>query len=405
MVEVTIRGFQAVEDVALVVEGFTALVGRSNIGKSAIVRAIKCALTNASGTDFVRHGARCSRRIRGTKKCRCQCSVWIRTSGLDLLWEKGDEINQYTINGQIYNKPDRGTPSFLQADFSPVKVGDEKLLLQVADQFDPIFLLNKSGTVVADVLSDVAMLDDINAATSLAEKDRREAVSTSKVREKDLIATRDRLEFYATLDEPLARVSGVEKQYRSLQDSTKEVQNLSDLCLRLQALASVVRGLKPVESVTIPEVDSVVAEMEGLTRLVGFEVAFSNRLVLVQSLDGVDLIEVPAVNLLEDSGRSLIDLENWVTVAQDFKARVVKWKAVEAVVEPSFDLAQAAQDLTSLWRMATQHDGLATEVTDLESSLEDIEKSETQVMSEWEVLGVCPTCSQSLRVGGHAAHA
>lgn len=404
MIQVSVRGFQAVEDVSFEIEGFTALVGRSNIGKSAIVRAIKCALTNASGTDFVRHGERCSRKIRGTKKCRCQCSVWIRTPGLDLLWEKGDETNQYTVNGQVYNRVDRGTPTFLQPDFSPVKVGDEKLLLQVADQFEPIFLLNRPGTVVADVLSDVAMLDDINAATSLAEKDRREAVSTHKVRENDLVEAKRLLEAYTGLDEPVSSVAQVERAYKLLSRSVQEVRSLELLLERLQALAAVVRGLKPVDQLGVPDLDVVMGHVGTYQRLVAFDDSFRDRSVIVSSLGAVDHIEIPeAENLVRDA-QLLASLEAWVATIQDFKAKVERWRAVESVAEPQYDLDQASTTLTALWRMDALYEELTTEVSALESSLAQSEAVEAEVLAEWDVLGVCPTCSQSLRAKEHVAH-
>ena len=64
MTEVEVRNFQSVEHAVFRIEGFTALVGRSNIGKSALVRAVKAALTGATGTDFVRHGGLCARRLK-----------------------------------------------------------------------------------------------------------------------------------------------------------------------------------------------------------------------------------------------------------------------------------------------------------------------------------------------------
>src|SRR5277367_3768831 len=154
--EVEVTNFQSIEHAKFVIEGYTALVGRSNIGKSAIVRAVKAALTGASGTSFVRHGPNCARRLKDAKKCQCKATVRIKREGFDLLWEKGDSDNRYTFNGQVNDSVGQGTPTFLQAGFAPIKIGDDKELLQVADQFDPIFLLNKTGGAVADVLSDVA---------------------------------------------------------------------------------------------------------------------------------------------------------------------------------------------------------------------------------------------------------
>ena len=101
MIEVEIQNFQSIDKVAFKIEGFTVLVGRSNIGKSALIRAIHCALTGASGTDFVRHGLDCERRIKGNKKCKCKSTVLFKTPSLHLIWEKGDADNQYNCESKL----------------------------------------------------------------------------------------------------------------------------------------------------------------------------------------------------------------------------------------------------------------------------------------------------------------
>src|SRR5580700_10412737 len=127
MFEVEIRNFQSIEHISIRIDGFTALVGKSDIGKRAIVRAVRAALTGATGTSFVRHGVACHRRIRGSKTCECYCSVHMSTEGFDLTWEKGDKRNLYVFNGQDYGVPNRGTPDFLERpkllkDFGLVKI-------------------------------------------------------------------------------------------------------------------------------------------------------------------------------------------------------------------------------------------------------------------------------------------
>jgi predicted ATP-dependent endonuclease of OLD family len=61
MIEIEVNDFQSISHTAVTIDKFSVIVGRSNIGKSALVRAIQCALTGAVGTDFVRHGATCDR--------------------------------------------------------------------------------------------------------------------------------------------------------------------------------------------------------------------------------------------------------------------------------------------------------------------------------------------------------
>mgnify|MGYP001228451488 CR=1 FL=1 len=113
MIEVEVRDFQSIEHATIKIDGFTALVGRSNIGKSAFVRAVQACVTGAPVGAYVRHNALCPRKTRKAKECRCQCSVHIRAEQFDLLWEKGDFINRYTFNGTVYDKANQGTPDFL----------------------------------------------------------------------------------------------------------------------------------------------------------------------------------------------------------------------------------------------------------------------------------------------------
>lgn len=123
MLDVEIRNFQSIEHVHVVIDGFTTLVGRSNLGKSAIVRAIKAALTGAPEETSVRHGPKCEREVKGTKSCKCYCSVHIKTEGFDLLWEKGGDKNEYVFNGAKKTAVGKGTPDFLDESFGVVKSG------------------------------------------------------------------------------------------------------------------------------------------------------------------------------------------------------------------------------------------------------------------------------------------
>ena len=65
-------------------EGFATIVGKNFIGKSATLRAINAALTNRSGTDFIRWGEKV-------------CEVRIITRDYDILWHKESGNNYYKI--------------------------------------------------------------------------------------------------------------------------------------------------------------------------------------------------------------------------------------------------------------------------------------------------------------------
>lgn len=442
MLEVEIQGFQSIEKVAFKIDGFTVLVGRSNIGKSAVVRAVQAALTNALGTDFVRHGEHCSRRIRGTKKCRCQCSVHIQTEGMDLFWEKGDEVNRYTYNGEVYSKVDRGIPDFLLKDFSLVKVGDKKQLVQVAEQFDPIFLLNQSGTVVADVLSDVAKLDDINAAMTEVERDRREAVSTLKVREKDILELQLGLLLYEGSKEPIARAKLVGEVFDGIQVKVRETLKVEQFHTKLQELAYGIRALQPVDAVTIPDPEPVEASEKGLDVILEYEVDLTEKTAAVADLEPVEGLPEPETGALKAVEKKLGQIEDWLAQIGIFKTLLLGWKEIENTTEPSEiplqeihtllqltlfanqyemlvsateelevveltegpgESVQGVDNLLELASFTEKHQELSTVVTKLTGDLTEVEGQEVTVLGEWSDLGLCPTCSQSLSEG-HTLH-
>ena len=335
MVEIEIRGFQSIEHVNLKVEGFTALVGRTNIGKSAIVRAIRAALTNSLGTAFVRHGAACLRRTKGTKTCKCESYVRIKTPDFDLAWRKGDAVNQYQWNGVDKTVPGRGAPDFLAPHFSPVKLGEKSQMLQIADQFFPIFLLDESGGTVANVLSDVARLDAINVAMKHVERDRKEGVTLRKVREKDIVDLEDQLGSYTGLDPTLDKVAAVSAQYGVL--LTKQARHSEAVSLhgRLSDLATHLRALDGVDKVALPDLSPVARQARAASMVTGLTARFLDVARAYKSLEGSSRIEVPDHRQLVGTGRAVRNLSRLATAYTERFRVVSELDGVEELSVPS----------------------------------------------------------------------
>ena len=47
--KVNIKNYQSIKDVSFEVDGFTVIIGKNNIGKSAIIRALEAPLANQAG--------------------------------------------------------------------------------------------------------------------------------------------------------------------------------------------------------------------------------------------------------------------------------------------------------------------------------------------------------------------
>lgn len=449
MIEVEIRNFQSIAQASLKIEGYTVVTGRSNIGKSAIVRALSCALTGERGTDFVRHDPdSCPRILRGVKKCSCFSSVSLKfPDGSKVLWEKGDSVNQYTtwVNGEksVYSKVGLSPelPPMLQG-FSEVKVGDDKSLLQVADQWHPIFLLNHSGNVVADVLSDVAQLDDINTAMRMVTKDRKEAKSTRKVREKDIQTLEKDLQKYTGLDVTVEKAQGLAALQRSVQGVSHRLAAIEGYIVRATTTQGDLHQIKQALEPSLPEGDlqEYWARVSRVGRwYVNFSSASqtiasaeralaqpipdfqevesaSNRLATVsklhkdlatklpvyKALSGVSGLTLPDVESLRSKADLLKAVCGWTDRLYEIKQAVSTQRSLEQLAledRPLADARSLASRLETLDKLASLLTELDSTIAATSSELDIAEKEESDILAEFEALGACPSCSQPISPG------
>jgi chromosome segregation ATPase len=443
MITIEVKGFQSAEDLKFSIDGFTAIVGRSNIGKSALVRALKCALTNSEGVSFVRHGPNCARTLRGVKTCKCFASVHIVTEGFDLLWEKGDAVNRYFFNGEKYDHPGKGLPEFLATNgLAPVKVGDAFKSIQISDQFYPIFLLDQSGGIVAETISDVSRLERINKATKLVEKDRRDVQATKKLREADVDKLRIRLCTYDGLDTALQRVDAVGHQFEAIEAQEGKLGTIKGYILKLQTLVVRVRDLKNVESVEVPTIEAIdrlgpkvdqlskfsdeytrreanvtglkwvedledkVPEIEPISSLGSklgdlsrFATEHARRLAEVSKLEWIEALEdkVPDIKELKGASDKVTLLSSWITRLKSIKERYLAVDtAIKAQVPDLETLQQLQSKLANLDQLISRSKSLQDSISSLEGELAQVENEETSLEGEISSLGVCPTCVRPL---------
>lgn len=404
MIEVEVENFQSIRHISFQIDRFTALVGRSDIGKSAIARAIRCALTGAAGTGFVRHGPSCERRTKGNKKCKCQSTVTLKMGCFELKWEKGDSVNQYTLTrpGEepvLYTAVDRGTPDFLKPEFEPVKVGGSNKLIQVSEQFSPIFLLDQSGPAVADVLSDVARLDSINDAMALVLKDRKAATSRRKVREQDVTDLQQVLEGYQGLDEATAKVDAAEQTHKAIQAAQDALQSLDEYLEGLGALVPEIKALGAATAPETPDLDPVLDEARSYDQVTRFLDEISERAPVVRKLRGIEKVKLPDLDALVAKGDELDQVAEWLDQVLTLRDSFMALKGVVDV--PDLGELPGTGSLDQLGGFAERLARVSSEIDTLTNRLGMAESEEQAVLDEYRDLGVCPTCSQQIDAPEH----
>ncbi len=234
------KNFQSLKDVTLPVEGLTVVVGDSNTGKSALLRAVSSVLFNRSGGYFVRRG-----------EAMAEVALTGLPGGLDVAWEKGKKPGVYTVNGDRFEKVGKGTPAPVEALYHDVELPDASLRPQLAAQQDGLFLLHETGSVMVDALAAASQLDLYGDAIRLCVDD----VRTAKTRVKMLTEQVDALagvedvctmaDAWVAAVEPLAaRLQEVEALKGRVQEAIKLVE------VRAQALTVPAPGPLPALPVT-----------------------------------------------------------------------------------------------------------------------------------------------------------
>jgi hypothetical protein len=394
--QVEICNFQAIAQSKLILSGFTSLVGRSNIGKSSVVRAIKYALTGATGTAFVRHGDSCLKKKKSGKNCKCFSSVHLVSEGFDLLWEKGDAINRYTFNGQIYDRAERGTPDFLTDLFSPVKVGTQSQMLQVSDQLKPIFLLDQTGGVIAEVLSDVANLDRINVAMKLVERDRRDLTSQRKVRDTDIKEVAASLGLYIGFDEVSGQVQSLSKDLVQLDQQGLSLVSLENYLSTLGVAERALEGLSFVEDLTCFDPQDLSRALASILLVLSYMGKARSRYQEVQSLGGVGDLSTVEPYGVQDAFVSHQRLSKWNLSLEKHRTLFESSKLLSQVTLEAFLPQEPLKCLNDLVGFSRRYETLNKELASMEDILLSLEVLQEKLQLEIDSLGVCMTCLKPL---------
>ena len=199
--QVTVKNFQSLEDITLKFGQFTVITGPTNSGKSAFIRAVKAAVTNRSGDDFIRHG------VNSTE-------VEISTGESVVKWIKGKKKSGvYDIDGEIIEKTGRAVPDRVTESLSifPLQAEGTEIWPQIDSQFDSPLLLSIPASQTARIISKLINLDPVLNAQVLCSRDLKSKEQEIK-------------NLKATIDENREKLSSMEW----IEETSEEWDRLSD---------------------------------------------------------------------------------------------------------------------------------------------------------------------------------
>lgn len=227
--EVEIFNYKTIKHVKFTIDGYTLLLGKNFIGKSALITAIMSALVNRQGEGFIRNGERYT-------------EVRIRHGKYHIVWHKEKGNNYYVVSdGKNVNeykkmKKNEVPPEINKMGFGSIEVSGEKTLLWYARQMEVLFLIDRPKTdYTTDIIASITNLDTVYKAQDLAKKDLRAAKAKLKIRSNDLIDAKREYSKYEGL-----------KDFEELEERKEEI--LEDIGVLEEDIDFIRKSIIAVES-------------------------------------------------------------------------------------------------------------------------------------------------------------
>jgi exonuclease SbcC len=204
--------------------GLTALTGPNNVGKSAVVEALRCLAQNPAPRHVIRHGAKEARvTLELDDGCRV---VWIRkkaSAGYE-LWRPGAEAPEEFWKLGRGGVPDEIRDA-LRLDLVELE-GRDPVDVHLGDQREPVFLLNLPPAAAAGFFAASSESAHLLAMQDLLKRRMADA-------KRDQAQARDRL---AAAAADLGRLAGLPDLHLALESARDQEAAVKQAEARIPAL-------------------------------------------------------------------------------------------------------------------------------------------------------------------------
>lgn len=254
--------------------GVNVIVGASDQGKSAIVRAIRWLFFNEPrGSDFVRVGS--------TGPCRVEAEL---DDGTMIVRERSGTRNVYELylpTGEKRHFEGFGTEipvEILKAHgIRKVSLDDQlEVALSLSSQLEAPFLLTQPGSVRAKAIGRISGVHVLDLAIKLAAREQSSVEDASAQIESDLEKIRLEMENYRDLPEEEARIERLNDLLKRLKDlranvntiiqSKRELAEVTEQMSQSAAVIAATARVKDCSSILL-EIGSVLSRLKGLKAL------------------------------------------------------------------------------------------------------------------------------------------
>lgn len=206
-------------------EGVNVIIGPSDSGKTAVIRALKWIFFNEpSGTDIIKKGEDSAKVtlklntgfkiIRGRSKSKNYYEIISPENETQRFEGFGVNVPQEIINLTGINK---------------IYLGNMKKYLNIAEQLESPFLITDSPSIKANALGKLAGVDIIDKALGNLSKDMYEINSARKSIENEIRDQKDILKNFEYLKDDKIKIERLEYLFNQVDEYKTKLNTLNDL--------------------------------------------------------------------------------------------------------------------------------------------------------------------------------
>ena len=307
---ITIQNFQSHSKTRVDFDpGITTIIGPSDVGKSAIIRALKWVCTNEPGGDaYIKHGAK-------------GCTVRVSCGGHVITRKRGGTVNEYHIDDQEYKAFGRGVPE-------PVtKLLNLGPVCWQGQHDSPYWFTETAGEVSRQLNSivNLGIIDDVLAGVAAA---CRYKETKLEVAEEALTTAKKEHTGMEWVDAFVEAVEGVEGLAATATEKRAQfalVSELSEKAANLRDTAEKARGVHRIGQKAVVLGDAAYALREKVSNLAGV-VSKAKRCKVEAAIEVPDLTELESLyNAWHKQRVKALALRNLLTEARQKKKAA--WQA------------------------------------------------------------------------------
>ena len=391
-INLSVKDFQIIKNANLsFLPGLNCIIGQSNNGKSALMRATKACIYNVAGTTSVRLG--CS-----------NFAVGIQMNGHTVILQKGTN-SLYKIDNEVYGKIGRTQLEEVSnaLGIKELNINGVNEDINFWDQMEKPFLLDRSETELFRFIVDSGKDNNVTTALKTITQDRQQITKNITITEGKIQAIEDTIKRQETELENSDKKIEIYNKVIELGPKIKRVQDITNLKNK-----SLLDGKNLSNSLTVKN------QLELLLNNVNNKLDYINtntkKLELINSL----------ISRINSTNNSINQLENKLAILKQLEVpnlndKIDKYKLLSELINKIKSTSELIQDLNKkqfptiskefvenskklsiLNNLINNINTKNEQINLLEIDIKNIKKDIKKIDKEIKDIGVCPTCGQSL---------